>query len=207
MSDKQKLVALTLVQRWWGISPEVVRTLAEQDGIALRPSSWGAAVGRRDLRCALSRRGIPIPPGLEEWPRVLVAADEIETLKRIFDALDDAYPDAGVHLAHDGGHAARELESFKPHLLIADFGAPRFDADDVCRRSRFSPAFPVTKVIALGAEGEERERAVNHGAELLGRRFTPEDLAAAAARLLSDEPADPPVHPRPRGLARLFAWG
>ena len=208
MSDKQRLVALTLAHRWWGFAPEIIKALAEQDGLELRPSAWGAAIGRRDLRRALSRRSIPIPAGLQEWPRVLVAAEAMDGLKAVFDALDEAYPDAGVRLAHDGDHAARELDAFKPHLLIVDFGAPRFDAAEVCRRSRFSPAFPVTKVIALNCDEAGRELLQREGAACLEGRFNSDDVATAAAKLLSDEeaPLTPTLPQSTTGLARLFVW-
>ncbi len=205
MKEKSKLVPLTLAHRWWGLAPETLRSWAIQDGATLWPSAWGAAIGRRELRETLARRSVPIPPALEEWPRVLVAVEGMEALKVVFDTLDEAYPDATARLATDGAQALRELEDFRPHLLLADMTAPRFDPTELCRQARFCPATPSTRIVALGADQEQAVLLLKAGhAACLPRLFKAEELADSCARLLSGQ--EQTAGDSPTGLARLFAW-
>jgi len=206
MNHRIKLVPLTLAHRWWGLAPETVRAWAVQDGATLWPSAWGAAISRRDLRETLARRSIPVPAGLEDWPRVLVAIEGLEALKTVFDTLDEAYPDATIRLASDGAHALRELDGLRPHLLLVDMTAERFNGAELCRQARFCPASPSTRIAAVGADQEQAAILLRDGhAECLPRLFTAETLAESCARLLSLQ-ARPQEGTRPTGLTRLFAW-
>lgn len=208
MNHRAKLVPLTLAHRWWGLAPETVRAWAVQDGATIHPSAWGAAIARRDLRETLSRRAIPVPAGLEEWPRVLVAVEGMAALKLVFDTLDEAYPDGAVKLASDGAHALRELDSFRPHLLIADMTSERFDGAELCRQARFCPASPSTRIVALGPNETQSMILVKAGnAECLPApaRISGEQLASSCARVLAGKPQVGEVD-RSSGLARLFVW-
>ena len=206
MNHRAKLVPLTLAHRWWGLAPETLRAWAVQDGATIYPSAWGAAIARRDLRETLSRRAIPVPAGLEEWPRILVAVEGMDPLKVVFDTLDDAYPDGAVKLASDCAHALRELDAFRPHLLIIDMMAHRFEGAEVCRQARFCPASPSTRIIAVGPDRAQAAILLKAGdAECLPTPLDAEELAAACARVLSGQPRTG-EQARLSGLGRLFVW-
>lgn len=81
--------------------------------------------------------------------RVLVVDDERSTLKLVDYVLGEAGYE--VAFALDGRDGIDKLESFLPHLIIADVIMPRMDGLEMCRRVRCEPGFELVPFIFLSA--------------------------------------------------------
>jgi excisionase family DNA binding protein len=152
--------------------------------------------GRGDYRvpaAELSRfmrvHGIPAPVETPSGPkRILVVDDEPAMAGAIKRVLVRAGFEALV--AGDGFSAGSMLHTFRPQAMTLDIRMPMIDGLSVLRTLRdLPPPFPL-KVLVVSGDSEDRLRqALELGAHgVLAKPFVNDELLAALARLLADEP-------------------
>jgi len=119
--------------------------------------------------------------------RILIADDE----PNIVISLEFLMQHAGyeVQSAADGDEALRELDRFRPDLILLDIMLPLRDGFEVCQRIRDDPALKDVKVVMLTAKGREVEvaKGLALGADLyITKPFATRELLASVRRLLGE---------------------
>ena len=92
-------------------------------------------------------------------------------------------------VARDGDEALREVESFRPDLVLLDVMMPRRDGYEVCRELR-SSGWDDLKIVMLTAKGRETEvaKGFDLGADAyVTKPFSTADLVDTVARLLAGD--------------------
>ena len=117
--------------------------------------------------------------------RILIADDEANIVL----SLEFLMRHAGyeVKSAADGETALREIEHFKPDLILLDVMLPLRDGFEVCQRVRDNPALAGVKIVMLTAKGREVEvaKGLALGADLyITKPFATRELLASVERLL-----------------------
>ena len=117
--------------------------------------------------------------------RILIADDEANIVL----SLEFLMRHAGyeVKSAADGEAALREIEHFKPDLILLDVMLPLRDGFEVCQRVRDNPALAGVKIVMLTAKGREVEvaKGLALGADLyITKPFATRELLASVERLL-----------------------
>jgi DNA-binding response OmpR family regulator len=117
--------------------------------------------------------------------RILIADDEANIVL----SLEFLMRHAGyeVKSAADGETALREIETFKPDLILLDVMLPLRDGFEVCQRVRDNPALAGVKIVMLTAKGREVEvaKGLALGADLyITKPFATRELLASVERLL-----------------------
>ena len=119
--------------------------------------------------------------------RVLIADDEANIVL----SLEFLMRHAGyeVRSAADGEAALRELESFRPDVILLDVMLPLRDGFDVCQRIREHPELKHVKIVMLTAKGRDVEvaKGLALGADLyVTKPFATRELLASVERLLAE---------------------
>lgn len=81
--------------------------------------------------------------------RVLVVDDDRSTLKLVEYVLTEAGYE--VDHAHDGAEGLAKVNTFLPHLIIADVVMPHLDGLEMCRRVREVPGYELVPFVFLSA--------------------------------------------------------
>lgn len=119
--------------------------------------------------------------------RVLIVDDE----RNIVAALDYLLQRSGyeVRVASNGDEALREVETFRPDLVLLDVMMPQKSGYDVCRRIRARPEWAGVKILMLSAKGHEAEvsKGLSLGADLyVTKPFSNAELVSSIRRLLGE---------------------
>lgn len=119
--------------------------------------------------------------------RILIADDE----PNIVISLEFLMQHAGyeVQSAADGAEALRELDRFRPDLILLDIMLPLHDGFEVCQRIRDDPALRQMKIVMLTAKGREVEvaKGLALGADLyITKPFATRELLASVRQLLGE---------------------
>lgn len=94
-----------------------------------------------------------------------------------------------VKTASDGEEALRQLDSFKPDLILLDIMLPLRNGFEVCQKIRENPDSSSVKIVMLTAKGREVEvnKGLTLGADLyITKPFATKDLLANVLRLLGE---------------------
>ena len=122
-------------------------------------------------------------------PRVLVVDDE----RHIVDFVAMGLKGRGMEVkgALDGPAALRELEEFRPDVVVLDLMLPELSGLEVCRRARAKSNVPIL-ILSARDEVEDRISGLNLGADdYLVKPFVFEELAARVVALLRRSGAPP----------------
>ena len=119
--------------------------------------------------------------------RILIADDE----PNIVISLEFLMQHAGyeVQSAADGAEALRDLDRFRPDLILLDIMLPLHDGFEVCQRIREDPALKHVKIVMLTAKGREVEitKGLALGADLyITKPFATRELLASVRQLLGE---------------------
>jgi len=147
---------------------------------------------RAGLRRCLRERGLPVPQGLGNWPRILLVEDNDDLRIVLHCALSTLWPDVEIEPAEDGLKALGLLATFAPHLVVTDICLPGVDGLTLCRTIRDHPSLADTRILAITGLNDPhiRKAAFDEGAiEFIEKPLDPEEVRAAALRLLDHIPA------------------
>ena len=119
--------------------------------------------------------------------KILIADDE----PNIVISLEFLMQHAGyeVQSAADGAEALRELDRFRPDLILLDIMLPLHDGFEICQRIRDDPALRHMKIVMLTAKGREVEvaKGLALGADLyITKPFATRELLASVRQLLGE---------------------
>lgn len=119
--------------------------------------------------------------------RILIADDE----PNIVISLEFLMQRSGyeVKTAPDGEQALRELDKFKPDLVLLDIMLPLRNGFEVCQRIRENPEWKHTKIVMLTAKGREIEvtKGLALGADVyITKPFATKELLASVQQLLGE---------------------
>jgi two-component system response regulator MprA len=122
-------------------------------------------------------------------PRVLVVDDE----RHIVDFVVMGLEGRGMEVkgALDGPSALKDLEGFRPDVVVLDLMLPGLSGLEVCRRTRAKSDVPIL-ILSARDEVEDRVDGLNLGADdYLVKPFAFEELAARVVALLRRSGAPP----------------
>jgi DNA-binding response OmpR family regulator len=122
-------------------------------------------------------------------PRVLVVDDE----RHIVDFVVMGLEGRGMEVkgALDGPSALKDLEGFRPDVVVLDLMLPGLSGLEVCRRTRAKSDVPIL-ILSARDEVEDRVDGLNLGADdYLVKPFAFEELAARVVALLRRSGASP----------------
>ena len=120
--------------------------------------------------------------------KVLIADDE----PNIVVSLEFLMEHCGyaVRVARNGEEALRQVEIFKPDLILLDVMLPLRNGFDVCQKIRENTAFQATKIIMLTAKGRDIEvtKGLALGADAyITKPFGTKELLSQVRKLLGEE--------------------
>jgi signal transduction histidine kinase len=147
-----------------GIGLALVRELAEMHGGRIEAFSEGLGKGsefvltlplRADLR-APEPASKPPAPVHAAATRILVVDDNRDAAQALVAMLRLMGGD--VQEAHDGAHALRIAETFRPELVLLDIGMPGMSGLEVARRMRALPWGAGVTLVAQTGWGQEQDR-------------------------------------------------
>jgi DNA-binding response OmpR family regulator len=119
--------------------------------------------------------------------RILIADDE----PNIVVSLEFLMQHKGyeVRAAADGEETLRQLQEFKPDLVLLDIMLPLRNGFEVCQRIRENPEWRHTRIVMLTAKGREVEvtKGLALGADVyITKPFATRELLASVQRLLGE---------------------
>jgi len=117
--------------------------------------------------------------------KILIAEDE----PNIVISLDFLLRRNGYQVltAADGDEALRQIDEFRPDLILLDIMLPLKNGFEVCQRIRENPDWRNTKIVMLTAKGREVEvvKGLALGADVyITKPFATKELLANIKRLL-----------------------
>jgi signal transduction histidine kinase len=153
-----------------GIGLALVRELAEMHGGRVEAFSSGLGKGsefvltlplRSDLRApeAAPKAPAPVHAGAT---RILVVDDNRDAAQSLVSML--RLMGGEVQEAHDGPHALRIVEAFRPEIILLDIGMPGMSGLEVARRIRALPWGAGVLLVAQTGWGQEQDRERAHAA-------------------------------------------
>jgi DNA-binding response OmpR family regulator len=119
--------------------------------------------------------------------RILIADDE----PNIVVSLEFLMQRKGyeVRAAADGEETLRQLQEFKPDLVLLDIMLPLRNGFEVCQRIRENPEWRHIRIVMLTAKGREVEvtKGLALGADLyITKPFATRELLASVQQLLGE---------------------
>jgi two-component system response regulator RegX3 len=117
-------------------------------------ATTATATGSSAIESFVVEGPVSVVPGAGTPPeglgRILVAQSHADDGEGIGACLsDEGYR---VEVALDGSDALRQLQSFRPHLVLLDFELPDMTGTELCRRMRDISSVPVIFVAELSTE-------------------------------------------------------
>ncbi len=169
------------------VDARTLRRWAAEDGLSLGRREGRVALHWRDLHKSLQRRKLPVPPGLDSGPKLLLVDDDPDQLLLMVDSLEGVRSRARIATARDAKGAREKLLRLHPDLLVLDLGLPDASGLELCRWARGERDLARLKVLAVTGHHDparNREALASGADEYLTKPFVPEELAASAERLL-----------------------
>jgi PAS domain S-box-containing protein len=148
-----------------GIGLAIARRLVELHGGTLTASSAGAGRG------ATFTVTLPTLPATAEpcdradpqsvakrsvKRRVLVVDDSIDAADTTATLLESA--GCAVRAVYSGDESLKQVEAFRPEIVLLDLGMPGLNGLDVCRQIRSSPSGRSLFIVAITGWGQEEDR-------------------------------------------------
>lgn len=163
------------------VSPITVRQWAQKGDLRAQVTPGGhRRFLRRDVEQFASARGLALNIPGDGGQRILIVDDDEQFAGLLKEFLESFPVDIGTALAHDGFAAGRQIETFKPHVVLLDLMMPGMDGFAVCKSLKESPTTKAIRVLAMTGycTDENRKRILGLDAEVcLAKPFDLEQLA------------------------------
>ena len=119
-------------------------------------------------------------------PKILIADDNPQGAE-LLEVYLAGFP-CETKVVHDGEQALKEVDSFRPDLVLLDIMMPKISGFEVCKRLRADEKLRGTRVIMVTAldQDADAERAVEAGADdFISKPIPKGDLILRVKALLS----------------------
>jgi two-component system, sensor histidine kinase and response regulator len=123
---------------------------------------------------------------METKKKILIVDDAVDTVELLKKRLSFEGYDTGV--AYDGEEAVRQVDEYKPDLIILDIMLPKIDGYEVCRRLKSRKRTKYIPILMLTAKGgvEDKVMGLDIGADdYFAKPFNYTELSARIRSLLS----------------------
>ena len=150
------------------VSPATVRLWASKGDLRAAATPGGhRRFLRQDVERFARERNLSLNRHDETATRILIVDDNEALTRYLTRQVLSAAPDVEVVCVGDGYSAGRQVEIFKPHVVLLDLMMPGLNGVDVCNQIKADPAHAATRVVAMTgyATRENRERIISAGAE------------------------------------------
>ena len=150
------------------VSPATVRLWASKGELRAAATPGGhRRFLRKDVERFARERNLSLNRRDAGATRILIVDDNEALTRYLTRQVLAGAPDAEVVCVGDGYSAGRQVEIFKPHVVLLDLMMPGLDGVDVCRQIKADPAHAATRVVAMTGypTPENRERIIGAGAE------------------------------------------
>ena len=167
------------------VSPVTVRQWAQKGLIeAITTAGGHRRFSVEAVRKLAAGMGIEVPRDRGVEPRLLIVDDDRQFNGFLVTLFSHRYPHLDVAVAYDGFEAGRQVQRFRPTVMLLDVMMPGLDGVEVCRSVKADREMVDVRVIAMTGhhtpELEKRMRAA--GAEvLLKKPFGTDEVLAACA--------------------------
>ncbi len=150
------------------VSPATVRLWASKGELRAAATPGGhRRFLRQDVEQFARERNLSLNRNNAGATRILIVDDNEALTRYLKRQLLAVAPEAEVVCVGDGYSAGRQVEIFKPHIVLLDLMMPGLDGIEVCRQIKADPAHAATRVVAMTGypTHENRERIIRAGAE------------------------------------------
>lgn len=168
MTQKGKYYTPNEVAKLLMVSPITVRQWAQKGDLVAKTTPGGH---RRFLRDDLLRfardRGLALAIPGDSMQRVLIVDDHDNFAKSLVTLLKKTVPPVSTSVASDGFEAGRQIQIFRPHIVLLDLMMPGMNGFEVCQRLKDDPSTKAIRVIAMTGYYSDgnRSQIIEAGAE------------------------------------------
>jgi len=173
-----------------GVSMPTIIGWIKQDKLkAFKTVGGHRRVKKEDLLDFLRKHEIPVPMELirdDSW-KILVVDDDTDLVNFMVKAINEMEEKHEVKISMDGFDAGKQVQAFKPHLVILDLMLPGVNGFEVCKNIRGDKSTKDIRILAItGYDTEENKRRIFEcGADMyLTKPFAAGDLKEKISILL-----------------------
>lgn len=178
--SENKILTPMQVAELLGVSPITVRNWSQKNLLASLTTPGGHRRYRfEDIKAFATENGLSVLLEAEKPLRILVVEDDQQFAGFLKEALGTILPDAETAFAYDGFEAGRQVQRFKPDIILLDLMLPGIDGFKICNRLYKDPETRHIKVFAMtGYDSPENvTRILDAGARAcLSKPFTLKEL-------------------------------
>ncbi len=150
------------------VSPATVRLWASKGELRAAATPGGhRRFLRQDVERFARERNLRLKHRDTGAARVLIVDDNEALTRYLRRQLLAVAPETEIVCVGDGYSAGRQVEIFKPDVVLLDLMMPGLDGIDVCRQIKADPSHAATRVVAMTGypTPENRESVISAGAE------------------------------------------
>ncbi len=150
------------------VSPATVRLWASKGELRAAATPGGhRRFLRKDVERFARKRNLSLNRRDSGATRVLIVDDNEALTRYLTRQVRSIAPETEVVCVGDGYSAGRQVEIFKPHVVLLDLMMAGLDGVDVCHHIKADPAHAATRVVAMTGypTPKNRERIIGAGAE------------------------------------------
>lgn len=164
------------------VSPATVRLWASKGELRAAATPGGhRRFLRQDIERFAREKNLSLHRRDAAATRILIVDDNEALTRFLTRQVLSVKPETEVVCVGDGYGAGRQVELFRPHVVLLDLMMPGLDGVEVCRQIKADPAHAATRVVAMTGypSPENRERIIDAGAEAcLAKPLDIDDLLA-----------------------------
>jgi len=150
------------------VSPVTVRQWAQKGMLnALTTPGGHRRYTKQHVELFARKHGISILPPARDYLHILIIDDDAQLARYIHEVLSIHPDNIKLLTASNGFEAGRQIQTFKPDVVLLDLMMPSLDGFSVCRILKEDPSTSSIRIIAMTGyyTPDNVEQIVNAGAE------------------------------------------